>query len=183
MDEYINVLKGSEQSPKSDGVFFPLLATREDKIKSVLFLFETYKYNSNIFAMCYKYFKKKKKFHRFQWAPKDIRKCGRTARSYKASSRRFYESTMWARIIILYFTWNSFILTYEETTTKYEPPAGHKHALGAHMKPLGVTLIGKFSTPLVFYSHFVKASKPIHMKSVLFDAGHPGQSWTDEYLR
>lgn len=56
MDEYINVLKGSEQSPKSDGVFFPLLATREDKIKSVLFLFETYKYNSNIFAMCYKYF-------------------------------------------------------------------------------------------------------------------------------
>lgn len=44
------------------GVFFPLLATREDKIKSVLFLFETYKYNSNIFAMCYKYLKKKRNF-------------------------------------------------------------------------------------------------------------------------
>ena len=60
---------------------------------------------------------------------------------------------------------------------------GHGRPLGAHMKPMGVTAIGKFSSPQVFYGHFVKASRPIHMKSALTEAKHPGLEWTDEYLR
>ncbi|KAL8586201.1 hypothetical protein ACOMHN_021468 [Nucella lapillus] len=60
---------------------------------------------------------------------------------------------------------------------------GHRRPLGAHMTPYGVTVIGKFSSPAVFYGHFVKASKPIHMKSALTETNHPGLEWTDDYLR
>lgn len=60
---------------------------------------------------------------------------------------------------------------------------GHGRPFGEHMAPMGVTLIGKFSSPHVFYGHFVKASKPIHMKSALTEADHPGLAWTDEFLR
>lgn len=61
---------------------------------------------------------------------------------------------------------------------------GHKRPFGSHMKPMGVTVIGKFSSPVVFFGHFVRTKKPIHMKSALIEANHPGMTeWTDEFFR
>lgn len=84
---------------------------------------------------------------------------------------------------ITLFCINVFWLDGGNSKTSPPKPPGHMLPLGGHMKPMGVTLIGKFSTPQVFYGHFVKASRPIHMKSVLHDALHPGLNWTDDYIR
>ncbi|XP_076443576.1 lysine-specific demethylase 8-like [Babylonia areolata] len=76
-----------------------------------------------------------------------------------------------------------FLISEVKHSTNAEKIPGHRRPLGAHSKPYGVTVIGKFSSPQVFYGHFVKASKPIHMKSALTETKHPGLEWTDEYLR
>ena len=60
---------------------------------------------------------------------------------------------------------------------------GHRQPFGEHMAAMGVPVIGKFSSPPVFYGHFVKANKPLQMKSALTEANHPGLGWTDEFLR
>lgn len=61
---------------------------------------------------------------------------------------------------------------------------GHMKKLGSHRDPLGVTMIGKFSTPAVFYGHFVKPGKPLWMRSVLDAVEHPGlTNWTDTFFR
>ena len=61
---------------------------------------------------------------------------------------------------------------------------GHLRRFGVHMDPMGVTAIGRFSSPGVFYGHFVKTNRPILMQSALSDAGHPGLDiWSDDFLR
>ncbi|XP_067665099.1 uncharacterized protein [Haliotis asinina] len=61
---------------------------------------------------------------------------------------------------------------------------GHQQPLGSHAPPLGVTLIGKFSSPGVFYQNFVKEGQPLLMKSPLLDNPFPAfEKWTDEFLR
>ncbi|BFY99089.1 hypothetical protein BsWGS_02129 [Bradybaena similaris] len=63
-------------------------------------------------------------------------------------------------------------------------PQGHLKKLGSHRDPSGITMIGKFSAPAVFYEHFVKPGKPLWMRSVLSSAEHPGlTSWTDAFFR
>ena len=61
---------------------------------------------------------------------------------------------------------------------------GHLKPLGEHASPKGVTLIGKFSSPGVFYQQFVKTSKPLHMKNVLQMAEFPPlHKWNKKYFR
>ncbi|XP_071090330.1 bifunctional peptidase and arginyl-hydroxylase JMJD5-like [Haliotis cracherodii] len=61
---------------------------------------------------------------------------------------------------------------------------GHQQPLGSHAPPLGVTFIGKFSSPGVFYENFVKESQPLLMKSPLLDTPFPAfEKWTDDFLR
>ncbi|CAG5121173.1 unnamed protein product [Candidula unifasciata] len=68
-------------------------------------------------------------------------------------------------------------------STEVEPP-GHLKKLGSHKDPSGITMIGKFSTPAVFYEHFVKPGKPLWMRSVLSSVNHPGlTNWTDNFFR
>ena len=63
-------------------------------------------------------------------------------------------------------------------------PLGHMQKLGSHMDPFGVTFVGKFNNPAVFYNHFIKPGKPLQFKNVLEDLRHPGLSeWTDKYLK
>ena len=63
-------------------------------------------------------------------------------------------------------------------------PPGHQKPLGAHMSPMGITVIGKFSTPSVFYEHFVKLEKPILMKQPLVNSQYQAFfKWDDYYFR
>ena len=77
----------------------------------------------------------------------------------------------------------SLLLSLVKRSAETSQIPGHRRPFGAHMMPMGVTVIGRFSSPHVFYGHFVKANKPIHMKSALTEADHPGLGWTDEFLR
>ena len=64
------------------------------------------------------------------------------------------------------------------------PPAGHLKPLGSHKPGEGVTMIGKFSSPAVFYNEFVGQRKPIWMRNALDSLNHVGlTNWTDGYLR
>ncbi|GFS18066.1 lysine-specific demethylase 8-like [Elysia marginata] len=61
---------------------------------------------------------------------------------------------------------------------------GHLKPLGSHTDGEGVTVIGKFSSPPVFYSQFVSQEQPIWMRNALENINHLGlTNWTDEYLK
>ncbi|RUS84149.1 hypothetical protein EGW08_008077, partial [Elysia chlorotica] len=61
---------------------------------------------------------------------------------------------------------------------------GHLKPLGSHTPGKGVTVIGKFSSPHVFYNEFVGQLQPIWMRNALKTINHPGvTNWTDAYLR
>lgn len=81
--------------------------------------------------------------------------------------------------LMLGVCWSPVLVEAQPNAT----PIGHGKPLGSHMKPIGATVIGKFSSPPVFYGHFVKGSKPIHMKHALAEAKHPWEEWTDDYFR
>lgn len=76
------------------------------------------------------------------------------------------------------------VLCFLEISSNGAVKEGHLKKLGSHRQGRGVTVIGKFSNPSVFYAHFVKVSKPLWMKSALESVNHPGLTdWTDEFLR
>ncbi|CAL1525966.1 unnamed protein product [Lymnaea stagnalis] len=76
------------------------------------------------------------------------------------------------------------LLCLLQMSSNYAGTEGQFKKLGSHRQGRGVTVIGKFSNPSVFYAHFVKASKPLWMKSALQSVNHPGLTeWTDEFLR
>ena len=68
-----------------------------------------------------------------------------------------------------------------ETTSKLQ---GHLQKLGSHRDPMGVTMIGKFSDPTVFFYQFIRPGKPLYFRGVLSQVDHPGlKNWTDDYFR
>jgi hypothetical protein len=77
------------------------------------------------------------------------------------------------------------LLIQTETAANKSHIPGHRLPFGSgSIKPKGVTVIGRFSSPSVFYSHFVNKKAPIHMKSALTEAKHHGLTeWTDDYFR
>lgn len=61
---------------------------------------------------------------------------------------------------------------------------GHLQPLGSHRPAEGVTVIGKFSSPPVFYREFVRKGQPIWMRNALKNVNHFGlQNYTDDYIR
>ncbi|GFO35754.1 lysine-specific demethylase 8-like [Plakobranchus ocellatus] len=61
---------------------------------------------------------------------------------------------------------------------------GHLKPLGSHTLGKGVTAVGKFSSPSVFFSEFVSQRQPIWMRNALDYINHVGlTNWTDEYIK
>lgn len=86
-------------------------------------------------------------------------------------------------VTIELFLLTLIVCVHTYISTEVEPQ-GHLKKLGSHRDPSGITMIGKFSTPAVFYEHFVKPGKPLWMRSVLSSAEHPGlTNWTDAFFR
>lgn len=62
---------------------------------------------------------------------------------------------------------------------------GHMKPLGSHLPPSdGVTMIGMFPEPRVFFENFVKPGKPLLLRKALDSIEFPAfQKWTDNFLR